>query len=400
MMRFRLLPVFCCLVFIFSPMVAAQQVSYPVILDPVKYGSITLDPPVPKDGKYPAGTVVTVRATPLEGYVADSIYYSMPGRWGAMYHESLTPEFKITFDREKRVGASFIEAKEIAHVSIKHNVVYAQPGKKPLKYDVYSPNGATDLPIIVIIHGGGWLTNDEDIMRGLARELTRDGKFVVCSIDYRWIGKLDGDDTPNLMANLIEDVFGAIVHIMEHAKDYGADPTRIGVTGDSAGGHLSAAASMMIEKIGTDGANQYKPTYLPAGKSVEEVRGELLLSIKAAAPSYAVFSAERLLEFMEGESLAAAKAAAPLNQIPDASERAVAVYVTRGMADPSITHEEVSAFVDALKSKGQTVVYDQVKDAEHAFLDWKPTDETKATFEKYGVPAAAKMSAFFEQHLK
>jgi len=87
----------------------------------------------------------------------------------------------------------------------------------------------------------GWATNTEDIMRGLARELTKDGRFVVFSIDYRWAQKLDGDATNTTMANIIEDVFGAIAHIMEHAAEYGGDPTRIGLTGDSAGGHLSAA---------------------------------------------------------------------------------------------------------------------------------------------------------------
>ena len=410
MKLFTLIQITCFLICIFTSMVvSAQEDSHPVILDPVKNGSITLDPPLPDDGKYPAGSVVTVRATPAQGCAVDSIYYSVPGRWGAMFHESLeslTPEFEITIDQEKHIGASFIKAEEVAHVSVKHNVLYAQPGKKPLKYDVYSPKDAAGLPIIVIIHGGAWATNDEDIMRGLARELTRGGKFVVCSIDYRWIGKLDGDEQPNTMANLIEDVFGAIAHIMEHAKEYGADPTRVGVTGDSAGGHLSAVASLLIERIGTrgfgetDGVYQYKPTYLPEGKSAEDVRGEMLSAIKAAAPSYGVFAAEGLKEFMEELPDSAVDATAPLNQIPEATTRSVPQYLTRGITDPVITHEEVSAFADALKAKGQTVVYDQVDGVGHAFFDWKPTDEVKATFKKFGVPYAARMKAFFEQHLK
>ena len=410
MKHFTLIQITCFLICIFTSMVvSAQEDSYPVILDPVKHGSITLDPPLPDDGKYPAGSVVTVRATPAQGYAVDSIYYSVPGRWGAMFHESLeslTPEFEITLDQEKHIGASFIEAKEVAHVSMKHNIVYAQPGKKPLKYDVYSPKDATDLPIIVIIHGGAWATNDEDIMRGLARELTRGGKFVVCSIDYRWIGKLDGDEEPNTMANLIEDVFGAIAHIMEHADDYGGDASRIGVTGDSAGGHLSAVASLLIEKIGTagfgvsDGVYEYRPTYVPDGKSVEDVRKEMLTAIKAAAPSYGVFAASRLKDFMEDMPQSAADATSPMNQIPESSTRSVPQYLTRGTEDSLITDKKVSAFVDALKAKGQEVVYDQVDGAGHAFFDWKPTDDVKATFRKYGVPYAAKMKSFFEQHLK
>ena len=138
MKLFTLIQITCFLICIFTSMVvSAQEDSHPVILDPVKNGSITLDPPLPDDGKYPAGSVVTVRATPAQGYAVDSIYYSVPGRWGAMFHEyleSLTPEFEITIDQEKHIGASFIKAEEVAHVSVKHNVLYAQPGKKPLKY--------------------------------------------------------------------------------------------------------------------------------------------------------------------------------------------------------------------------------------------------------------------------
>lgn len=396
---------FSVVVCVCSMNLSAQDEAFSVTLDPVKHGSITLDPPVPENGKYPTGTVVSVRATPVDGFAVDSIYYSVPGRWGAMYHESLTSEFEITFDQDKHVGASFIEAEEVAHISVKHNIVYAQPGKKPLKYDAYSPKGASDLPIVVIIHGGGWETNNEDVMRGLARELTKGGKFVVCSVDYRWTGDHDGDDEPNSIANLVEDVFGAIAHIMEHAKEYGGDPSRIGVTGDSAGGHLSASASILIEKIGTsgfgesEGVYEFNPTYLPEGKSIDDIRKELLVAIRAAAPSYGVFAADRLKKFMKDLPDSAAEALAPQGHIPESSVRSIPQYLTRGTKDGLITDEKVSAFVDALKAKGQTVVYDQVDGAGHAFFDWKPADLEKATFKKYGVPYAAKMKAFFEKYL-
>jgi enterochelin esterase-like enzyme len=379
--------------------------SFAVTIDKPENGTIDLDPPLPDNGKYKTGTVVTVRAQADDGFELDSIYYSVPGRWGAMYHESLIPEFEITIDQEKRIGASFIKSDEVAHINVKHDVVYAKPGNKPLKYDVYSPKGAKGLPIIVIIHGGGWSTNDEDIMRGLARELTKDGKFVVCSVDYRWIGDADGDEEPNSMANLIEDVFGAIAHIMEHATEYGGDASRIGVTGDSAGGHLSASAAILIERIGdagfgvTEGVFEFKPTYLPNGKSADDVKKEMLTAIKAAAPSYGVFAADALVRFQEGLSPGAAEAIAPQSNIPAVADRAVPQYLLRGTSDFLIRDEDVAAFAEALKEQGQTVLYEQVEGAGHAFFDWKPNAEVKATFTKYGVPYAAKMKAFFERHL-
>src|SRR5262245_9452573 len=171
----------------------AQDKSFTVTLVPPVHGKVQLTPPLPADGKYPAGTVVTVAATPDAGYALDSAWYSVPGRFGQMYHEGMTPAFKVTIDQDKRIGASFIDASAVKDLVVTNDIVYAKPGVKPLKDDVFAPKDAKNLPIIVIIHGGGWTANDEDIMRGLARELTKGGRFVVFSMDYRWAGKADGD---------------------------------------------------------------------------------------------------------------------------------------------------------------------------------------------------------------
>jgi acetyl esterase/lipase len=320
-----------------------------------------------------------------------------------MYHEGMTREFKVTIDQDKRIGASFIEESAVNHINVTNDVVYAKPGVKPLKYDVFSPKGARNLPCIVIIHGGGWNANDEDIMRGLARELTKGGRFVVFSIDYRWAGKSDGDAKSNTMPNLIEDVFGAIAHIMEHAKEYGGDATRIGLTGDSAGGHLSAAASLMTDMIGsrgfgkTPGVFEFMPSYLPKNKTVEQVRTEMMTAIKAAAPSYGVFSATQLNPYSDDPAADASwkDAIAPLSHIPKASERSVPQFLTRGTSDRLISNAAVTEFVDALVKAGQRVEYVQVGGANHAFFDWKPDARTKATFTQFGVYYAAEMKAFF-----
>lgn len=388
---------------LFGATASDETKTFAVVLDPAVHGSFTVDPALPADGRYPAGTVVTVTAQPDAGYTLDSGYYSVPGRWGAMYHESPTTVFKVTIDQDKHIGASFIEAAAVAHVDVRNNIVYAQPGVKPLKYDVYSPKGAKNLPIIVIIHGGGWTTNDEDVMRGLARELTRGGQFVACSIDYRWAGKADGDATNNTMPNLIEDCYGAIAHIMEHAAEYGGDPTRIGVTGDSAGGHLSAAVSLMIERIGTRGFGkepdvfEFKPTYIPAGKTTAQVKAEMLTAIRAAAPSYGVFAGEWLKADPENPASNEAwnRAVQPLYSIPEASVRAVPQYLTRGTKDPLITDAMCVEFMNALVAKGQRAEYVQIGGASHAFFDWKPDARTKSVFHEYGVYYAAEMKAFF-----
>ena len=377
---------------------SSNQETFTVTVTQPENGTITITPAIPDNGRVAAGTVLTIKATPAEGFAIDSCYLA-----GRTNIEFMTEQTQVTVDRNITIGASFIEKDALKGFTVINNVEYAKPGVKSLKYDVFKPDGAENLPAIVIIHGGGWSMNTEDVMRGLARELVRSGHYAAFSIDYRWIGTGDGDQVPNTMANIIEDVYGAILHIQDHAKEYGIDPTKIAVTGDSAGGHLSAAAINMVNRIGDggfgvkEGVYEYKPTYMPKGKSVEQVRKELTEAIKVAAPSYGVFDGNSLRRFVGGNNNEELKAIAPIDNIPNISERAVPQLLLRGTNDSLINNAAVQAYTDALKAAGQNVEYVQVPGANHAFFDWKPDARTKATFKQYGVPYAATMKSFFDK---
>jgi pimeloyl-ACP methyl ester carboxylesterase len=147
----------------------------------------------------------------------------------------------------------------------------------------------------------------------------------------------------------------------------------------------------------TPGVFEFLPSYLPKGKTVEQVRDEMTKAIKAAAPSYGVFGAAMLNAYSDNPAADQSwkEAIAPLGHIPPATERSVPQFLTRGTRDPLITDVMVKEFVDALVKAGQRAEYVQVGGASHAFFDWKPDDTTKATFEKYGVYYAAAMKAFF-----
>ena len=381
----------------------AQEKTFKVTVEEPDNGSIKITPTIPEDGLVKEGTVLKIKTTPDDGFSSDGGYFYNPGEgmW-TQYHETMKSEFEVVVDREKVLGASFIESDELEGFKVTNDVVYAKPGVKELKYDVFSPEGAKNLPGIVIIHGGGWSSNTEDIMRGMARELVKSKQYVVFSIDYRWIGQLDGDKEPNTMGDLIEDVYGAIAHIQEHAKKYGCDPTRIAVTGDSAGGHLSASAANMVDMIGDggfgekEGVYEYKPTYLPKGKSVAQVRKEIKDAIKVAAPSYGVFEGSFIKRFSKDITDGEIAAISPIESIPNIEERAVPQYLIRGTTDFLIKDKDVQKYADALEADGQTVKYVQVEGAGHAFFDWKPDATTKETFAKYGKPYIEDMKQFFD----
>lgn len=386
-----------------NPNTMVVQKAFKVTQVPSEHGSYVVSPEIPADGIVPSGTELTVTATATAGYSLDAIYYTFKGGpWGTLSVESFEPTMKITVDRDLDLGAVFVKNSLVENLNVTHDVVYARPGKKPLKYDVFSPKGAHKLPMVIIVHGGGWSANNEDIMRGLARELAKDDRYVVFSIDYRWINNLDGDTEANSMHQLIEDVFGAIAHIQEHATKYGGDPDRIAVTGDSAGGHLSASAAVLCSLIGdggfgiADGVYQFAPTYIPKGKSMEEVRSRIMGAIKVAAPSYGLFSASDFKPFIRQEDQGYLDAISPVAHVPSSAHRAIPHFMVRGTEDGLVTKNVVQPYVHELKKQGQTVQNIEVKGAGHAFFDWKPDAQTRKTFERYGVPYAAKMKSFFD----
>ena len=376
--------------------VANAQEAFRVNVVQPEHAKVVVTPAVPEDGMVPAGTVLHVKVSDIEpGWVFDSGYYLAMGktvRWPVNI-EFMEPEFDVEVTGNiMSLGASIMEAERAEGYTVIQDIVYAQPGVKPLKYDAFIPDGAKNLPGIVIIHGGGWASNTEDIMRGLARELIKGGKYVVFSIDYRWINNGDGDAVPNTMTDLVDDCYGAILHIQKHAKEYGLNRRKIAVTGDSAGGHLSALLADAVERVGKKG---FVPTYMPKGMWMCRAR-HWLKGIKAAAPSYGVFDAKSLAGFIQNLPEDEMTAVVPMENVPEASKRAVPQFLTLGTLDRTVGREPMEEYVELLKTKGQRVEYVLIDGASHAFFDWKPDQRTKDTFAKYGVPYAKQMQEFFD----
>jgi acetyl esterase/lipase len=116
-------------------------------------------------------------------------------------------------------------------ITIIRNLPYVPHAAPRQCLDLYIPwQSGPPRPLIAYIHGGAWRTGSKDYCP--ARRLVPLG-YVAASIEYRF-----SQDAP--FPAQIEDCKAAIRWLRAHARQYNIDPTRIGVWGASAGGHLVA----------------------------------------------------------------------------------------------------------------------------------------------------------------
>lgn len=103
---------------------------------------------------------------------------------------------------------------------------------------IYTPEGGGPFPALVWFHGGGWVVGDLDTADATSRHLTAGGGCVVVSVDYRLAPETK-------FPGPAEDCYVATQWVAQNAPSINADASRIAVGGDSAGGNLAAAVSLM-----------------------------------------------------------------------------------------------------------------------------------------------------------
>lgn len=114
----------------------------------------------------------------------------------------------------------------------------------PIPLRLYSPvSGATNIPVVVFYHGGGWVIGSRNSHDSLCRQISNEGNFLVISVDYRM-----GPGAPFPAGPI--DAFTAFQWACKTADQYGGDLKNVAVAGDSAGGNLSAVVALMARQEG------------------------------------------------------------------------------------------------------------------------------------------------------
>lgn len=102
---------------------------------------------------------------------------------------------------------------------------------------LYRPSAATDLPVLVWYHGGGWVIGDLDGSDPTCRAIANAAGVAVVSVDYRMAPEYK-------FPAPFEDCYAAAKWISKHGAEIGVDGSKLAVGGDSAGGNLAASVAI------------------------------------------------------------------------------------------------------------------------------------------------------------
>lgn len=131
-------------------------------------------------------------------------------------------------------------------ITVENEITYQKIGGRALKLDLARPaEGDGPFPVVFVIHGGGWRGGDKADNRPALLEFARRG-YVAVSPQYRFTPK-------DAFPAQVHDVKAAVRWVKRHAKEYKADPARVGAMGFSAGGYLALMLGTTSASDGLEG---------------------------------------------------------------------------------------------------------------------------------------------------
>jgi acetyl esterase len=226
---------------------------------------------------------------------------------------------------------------------------------QPLLLRIYKPNAKPNRPVILYLHGGGFVSGDFETHDGLLRNLANVTEAIVVSVGYRRAPEHPFPAAPN-------DGLAALTWLTTYAAEIGGDPAQIGLVGDSAGGDLAAVVALMNrdQKLPNKPAFMvliYPDTDLTESTKSWEHYGELtpgIISRQNKLRNIAAYAAGQDLKNPYLSPLYA-----DLHNLP-------ATFVLTAEYDPQ--HDEGEQLADKLRAANVPVEYKQYGGMVHGFV--------------------------------
>ncbi|MBL9090503.1 MAG: alpha/beta hydrolase [Planctomycetaceae bacterium] len=267
-------------------------------------------------------------------------------------------------------------------VDIRPDVPYADNDNPRQQVDIYLPKDAgagEPLPVVLFIHGGGWSGGDRKSYLAPASQLAFGGKYAAISVGYRMSSEAKWPAQ-------IHDCKAAVRWVRAHAKELNIDPTKIGATGGSAGGHLVTMLGLTAgnkELEGSLGKHTDQSSAVtcvinfcgPSDMAAPLMQGE---AAKVDDPAVAGLVGGSLKEKAD-----AVKQASPLTWV---SKNAAPIMTVHGMKDARVNFNNATKLDEAMKQAGAVHYLVPVTEAGHGI--------------PIGPDLAGRMQKFWDKYLR
>ena len=234
------------------------------------------------------------------------------------------------------------------------NIEYGKAGGEKLLLDAHVPAGDGTFPVVLIVHGGGWMTGDreKDIVPVFAPFATN---FTWFTISYRLA-------PTNRWPACYADVQTAIRWVKAHAAEFKGDPERIALLGYSAGGHLVTLAGTRAE---ADTRVQAVAAFAPPTDLVadNERRGGLSISMRNLFNCDSTNLTDRVRAILKENS--------PLTYVQPGLPP---FLIIQGSADKTVPAGQSLAFQAKLQAAGVDCDLIMIPQGQHRISDWVKFD--------------------------
>ncbi|MGW3999547.1 alpha/beta hydrolase [Amycolatopsis sp. NPDC004772] len=252
-------------------------------------------------------------------------------------------------------GRHLVSGKPIEPVSVREVAVPTPDGDLPAT--LYTPVGLPEgSPLLVFFHGGGWVIGTRSSHDNAVRFLAKHAGVRVLSIEYRL-----APEFPFPAAT--EDALAAFEYAVAKASDLGADPARIAVGGDSAGGNLAAVTAQQALRRGGP-VPAFQLLIYPATDFAQRYRSQDLFAED-------LFLTDVHMKWFEGHYVPSGTDLTDPRLSPlraeDLSGLPPALVVTAGF-DP--LRDEGEAYAEKLREAGVEVALRRHEDLIHGFINF------------------------------
>lgn len=175
--------------------------------------------------------------TPNLDRITNKFIKNLEARGGKPLYEMTAQEARQFLIDLQRAAHTEIDA-EITDINIFSEIA----GNVDVRL-VRPKNSNEILPVILYIHGGGWIMGDKETHDMLIRKLAGCTNSVVAFVNY-------SHSPEAIYPTAINQIYGVLKYLYENPKDFNIDSDRIAIAGDSAGGNMAAAITLKAKNEG------------------------------------------------------------------------------------------------------------------------------------------------------